>query len=455
MRGDCSFREKALNAQAAGATAVVVHNHSPGNFNGTLGSPMPSPIVVVSISLDEGLFIRGQAAPVYMTWTDRTGSFPSPTAGLISSFSSYGLAPDLSVKPDIGAPGGNIYSTIPLEQGGYGVKGGTSMSSPHVAGAVALLLEAEPDTSSQAVRGILQNSADPQFWSLAPGYGFLDHVHRQGAGMLDIDDAILATTKIEPGKIAVGEGEAGPQDFTLSVENNGPMEVTYDLSYVSAIATTGTWASDLGFWLTNEYVDFGAASVTVPAGGTGTVNVTIYPPTGPDLGTYGGYIVFTPQDGGQVYRVPYAGFVGDYQALPVLTANPYGLPWLLGGTTFTMTDGDYPEFWVNLGHQVEQLYFEIHDANTGKPVHPVFNRFVDLEYVGRNANYNYIFSYDWDGTRIHSNGYNGKGYTKYLTKIVPDGDYIVTLKVLKALGDDNNPAHWETWTSPVITIDRP
>jgi subtilisin family serine protease len=159
---------------------------------------MPTPIVVVSISQEEGEFIKAQTAPVYMTWTDETSSFPSPTAGLISSFSSFGLAPDLSLKPDIGAPGGNIYSTIPLEQGGYGIKGGTSMASPHVAGAAALILEAKPHTNSQVMRSILQNSADPQFWSLAPSSPFLDHVHRQGAGMVDIDDAILATTKITP-----------------------------------------------------------------------------------------------------------------------------------------------------------------------------------------------------------------------------------------------------------------
>jgi subtilisin family serine protease len=441
VRGACSFNEKATNAIDAGAVGVVIHNSSPGVFNGTLGTPIDGVTPVVGISLEDGLFIRAQATPTYMTWTDQQASFPSPTGGLISSFSSYGLAPDLSVKPDIGAPGGDIYSTIPLEQGGYGTKGGTSMASPHVAGAAALLLEAKPNTPSQVVRDILQNSADPKPWSLNPGLPFFDHVHRQGAGMVDIDDAILATTKIEPGKLALGEGEAGPYMATLTVENNGPDAVTYDLSYVSAIATTGTWSDDLGFWLTDEYVDFGASSVTVPAGGTAMVNVTIYPPTGPDLGTYGGYIVFTPQDGGQVYRVPYAGFIGDYQDLPVLTANPYDLPWLLGGPVFTMEGGDYPEFWVNLGHQVRKLRMEVFDAAKDKAWHRAF----DLEYVGRNSNYNFINSYVWDGTTVAGK----KTYT------VPDGDYYIVLSVQKALGDDDNPDHWETWTSPVFTIDRP
>ena len=143
-----------------------------------------------------------------MTWTDQSDSFPAPTGGLISSFSSYGLSPDLSLKPDIGAPGGSIYSTYPLELGGYATLSGTSMASPHTAGAAALMLEAHPHTPSNGMRTILQNSADPKAWGGNPGLGFLDNVHRQGAGMLDIDDAILATTKVEPGKLALGRASS-------------------------------------------------------------------------------------------------------------------------------------------------------------------------------------------------------------------------------------------------------
>jgi minor extracellular serine protease Vpr len=136
-------------------------------------------------------------------------SAPNPTGGLISSFSSYGLSPDLALKPDIGAPGGNIYSTYPLEGGGYATLSGTSMSSPHVAGAVALLLEAKPKTKAWEVRDILQNSAEPKNWWGNPGLGFLDNVHRQGAGMLQIDKAIEAIAQITPAKIAAARARPG------------------------------------------------------------------------------------------------------------------------------------------------------------------------------------------------------------------------------------------------------
>jgi minor extracellular serine protease Vpr len=165
-RGTCSFHEKALNAQNAGAAAVVLYNNAAGRFSPTVAGTTPITIPVVAISDTEGVLINNRLAvgPVTMTWTDQTGQFLNPTGGLISSFSSYGLSPDLALKPDIGAPGGLIRSTYPLENGGYATISGTSMASPHVAGGVALLLESQPRTPSQAVRGILQNSADPKAW---------------------------------------------------------------------------------------------------------------------------------------------------------------------------------------------------------------------------------------------------------------------------------------------------
>ena len=440
-RGGCSFNDKATNAINAGATSVVIHNSSSGNFNGTLGSPIDGTTPVVSVSLEDGLFMRAQAEPASLTWTDQSASAPNPTGGYISGFSSYGLAADLSLKPDITAPGGSIYSTYVMEKADYATLGGTSMSSPHVAGAAALLLQAHPNTPSQAVDRILQNSADPVEWSLCPGCGYMESVHRQGAGLLDIDDAILATTRIEPGKISLGESEVGPVVHTLTIENKGDTDVTYNLwEEWWAIATTGTFASYMDFWLSDGYLIM-PASVLVPAGGEATVNVSFVPPTGPGLSTYGGYILLEPQEGGQSYRVPYAGFDGDYQALSILNANPHGLPWSVGcEVDCSMTPGDMPEFWVNLGQQARKLRFEVLDANTNKSWHRAY----DFDYFGRSSSQNNIFSFAWDGTTT-----NGKK-----VNVVPDGEYVVIIFALKAGGDDNNPAHWESWTSPVISIAR-
>jgi subtilisin family serine protease len=491
-RGTCSFAIKATNAINAGAIAVLISNNAAGVFSGTLGAPLDGVTPVVGISLADGNFLRAQATPLSMAWTDQQDSFPSPTGGLISSFSSYGLSPDLALKPDIAAPGGNIYSTFPLEQGGYATLSGTSMSSPHVAGTAALLLQAKRRTRASDVRTILQNTSVPHPWFGNPGLGIMDNVHRQGAGMVQIDKAILATTMIEPGKISAGESEAGPYRQKLRITNSGRSAVTYDLSYVNALSTGGVITPS--FWGSDATVTFSAASVTVPPGREASVTATINPATGPDKAQYGGYIVFTPQGGGQVYRVPFAGFVGDYQSIVALTPTANGFPWLAisylgsfyGPVTgpddwvYTMQGEDVPWFLVHFEHQVREFQATIFDATTGKPVHPVFNQAFDEEYLPRNSTSSTFYAFAWDGTRIQSAGHHGecgernrqsdsgggsKGHndnndhgkcgSEDMTKPVRDGQYIIQLKALKANGDARNPAHWETWTSPVIAIDRP
>lgn len=452
-RGGCTFHLKSLNAQDAGAIAVVLYNNVAGRFSPTVAGTPAITIPVVAISDAEGVLIDGRLASgsVDMTWTDQFGTFLNPTGGLISSFSSYGLSPDLALKPDIGAPGGLIRSTYPLENGGYATISGTSMASPHVAGAAALILQARPNTPPEAMRALLQNSADPVNWWGNPGLGFLDNVHRQGAGMVDIDDAILATTKIEPSKLALGESQAGPATRSLTIENNSGTVVTYDLSSVGALAT-GANTFTPSFFASFASASFSASSVTVPANGSATVNVTITAPATPVNGMYGGYLVFTPQGGGSIYRVPYAGFIGDYQAPQILVPTANNFPWLAklsgtsyfnqpGGATYTMTDGDIPYFLMHFDRQVRTMKMEIFDANTGKAWHLAFAD----RYLPRNSTSTAFFAYSWDGITTQGNK----------TYVVPDGQYVMRLKVLKPLGNELNAADWEIWTSPVITIDRP
>jgi minor extracellular serine protease Vpr len=90
---------------------------------------------------------------------------------------------------------------------------------------------------------------------------------------------------------------------------------------------------------------------------------------------------------------------------------------------------------------VRRLRAEVFDANTGRAWHRAF----DLEYVGRNSTLGGFFALSWDGVTINGRRVN----------VLPDGEYVIKLSVQKALGDPGNPDHWESWTSPVITIERP
>ncbi|MEP5569014.1 MAG: S8 family serine peptidase [Halioglobus sp.] len=476
-RGNCSFSEKASNAIDAGATSVVIHNNASGNFAGTLGEPIDGTTPVVSISGEDGALMKAQPGGSSFTWTDQTDRFPTLTAGLISSFSSYGLSPDLALKPDIAAPGGFIYSSYPVEKGVHATLGGTSMASPHVAGAAALVLEAKPETAATEMRAVLQNSADPSLLVIAPVPGLLEPVHRQGAGTVDIDDAILATTLVTPGKISAGESESGPYVQTLTIRNDGDSDVTYGLFNENAISTSGL-TDDIGWWFSDAAVNFDQESVTVGANSMAYVEATIMPATDPDpdlgapfgptdFGIYGGYITMVPDDGGEVLRVPYAGFVGDYQRIQGMAPGAYGLPALavlieedffpVGGPddwVFSMEGSDVPFFLMHFDHQVEYLISNIYHAESGEPVHPVYHHGSEEYYLPRNDSAYGFFPIPWDGSRMHSNGAKGKGNDKQKRKFLPNGNYVMEIRALKANGDRSNPEHWESWTSPVIAIAR-
>jgi len=458
-RGTCAFYDKAFNAQNAGAIGVVLYNNAPGRISPTVAGTPAITIPVVSVSDTEGVLINNRLAlgPVTMTWAAGLGKFTNPLGGRIATSSSYGLAGDLSLKPNIGAPGAMIYSTYPLEAGGFATLSGTSMSSPHVAGIAALLLQARPNTPASGMMARLQNVADPKAWQGNPALGFLDQVHRQGAGMADIVGALQAKALVEPSELSLGESEGGPATRSLNVRNTSNAAQTYTLSHVPALAT-GPNSFTVQAFNAPATVAFAADTITVAAGATATVQVTITAPTVlAERSLYGGYLVLTPADGGEVLRVPYAGMTGNYQSVTVLTPTANGFPWLArpagdgnytkvnAGGSFTMVAGDLPSFLLHLDHQAERVRFEAFGTDG-----TAWGRISDDRHVARNSTAGGAFAYSWDGTT-----FDGKGKNANQWRTVPNGDYFVRLSVLKPLGDEANPAHWEIWESPVFTIARP
>jgi len=193
-RGDVTFREKAMAAQKAGALACMIHNNQPGGFFGTLGDEAEQPAIpVVAISQEDGLHLKGLL----------TGAGPSPgklhldSAGIpqpdrIAEFSSRGPNNDGRIKPEITAPGVDIFSATILkaptpgggmpDASGYISASGTSMATPHIAGAAALIRQAHPDWTPLMIKAALVNTA-----RFMPGQGT---VMDQGNGALDLKAAL-------------------------------------------------------------------------------------------------------------------------------------------------------------------------------------------------------------------------------------------------------------------------
>ena len=485
-RGTCGFHMKALNAQNAGAIGVVLYNNvfgllTPNVLPPTANDPeVTIPVVMLTDTAGVALNNKIVAGPTTLTWTDQSEHFPNPLGGRAAGSSSYGLDAELQLKPNIGAPGARIRSTFPLEIQPYANLSGTSMASPHVAGAAALYLQKHRDATPAQVKVALQNSADPQLFANATSptpTAFLDAVHKQGAGMLDIDDAIVATTSITPSEISVGEGNAA-KSFDLTITNNGNTDVGYSFTHQSALASRGTFAVSLS--TTAAAVATPTEPVIVPAGDSVTVTVTITPPTTMDLRVYGGYIGIT---GDRTYRVPYAGLAGDYQAIQVLApggcaAVPFPAIFREGGetvcvpaappasavtldvaftpqaagATFNVKErADRPWILYHRAHQSRRL--EIHAINqTTLQSYLVSSQ----EFLTRNAA---------NGTTAASGSFSGFRWDgKYIApatsagvvnrREAPVGSYKLQITVTKATERFDTSVTTETWLSPTIHIVR-
>jgi minor extracellular serine protease Vpr len=478
-RGTCGFYNKAINAQRAGAIGVVLYNSGAGAFSPTV-APVPAgaeavtiPVAAITLTAGTSIF-AGLGVNHTLSWTDQVLETPLATAGLISDFSSFGTDAELGLKPDLGGPGGQIYSTWPHQQfGGHNTIGGTSMASPHVAGLAALILQSKNKSIGPAmVRTLLMNTALPKGLNNDSANG-LEPTWRQGAGLAQIVDAVTTPAWVSPSKISLGEGTGGASQLTVT--NAGTAPVTYDLSEVTTIGTGpsttagAVYPFNFTYLVGTDTATFSSPSVTAPAGGSAAVNVNIQAGGWRDKSLYGGYVVLTPRGGGVTLRVPYVGFFGDYQSLPVLTAANCGLPAVFqikagssdgclgpgvsrlgaAGATFTLQGSDFPIFLFHLNHQVRRLNIQVFKAD-GSAVHPVFNYVTQQEFLGRNSAATTFFEFDWNGTRAQDNGVGNGDHRKSL----PNGRYILKLSVLKALGDAANSADWETFTTPPITLAR-
>ena len=269
-RGQSSFYQKHDAAAAAGALACVVYNNQSDSINMDLSSSTAT-IPCVSITQDDGELVRTQAEPVYaedgttvLYYTGKIevrGKEPvrfNRDYKTISEFSSWGVPGDLTLKPEIAAPGGNIYSLNGLHnstsgmQGGhqdYELMSGTSMAAPQIAGIGALVKQyieskglSRSDLTDRALaQSIMMSTAEPVVNNENDAYY---PVIQQGAGMVNAAAATSADSYIKmqadataswaDGKVKAELGDdparTGSYDFSFTVNNLDGRTHAYALS---------------------------------------------------------------------------------------------------------------------------------------------------------------------------------------------------------------------------------
>lgn len=322
-----NFTDKLANAMAAGATALIIYDNRVGPPVNMAGGDVAT-IPYVFADQATGLGILGLPEGERVLSFGRT-PIENPSTQ-ISDFSSWGATPDLRLKPEIAAPGSEITS---LQNGGtYGVMSGTSMASPHVAGASALIKNYMDDTDrfgdlpagdkAFQAKVLLMNSASVMF---------NDEIARspraQGAGMMNLKNAVETTTlayNLTTGeaKLELKEVTGKSLDLNLRVENFGDASKNYEADII--LLTDDIEDGKYTEYSRNvEFTVSGDETFTLAAGETEDISFNV-DFSSDDIGTeqfIEGFVVLTAEDG-TTTTVPFMGFYGDWNE-PYVLDNMY------------------------------------------------------------------------------------------------------------------------------------
>ena len=351
-RGNMTYQKKVENLYDLKPAGIIVYN------NVSVGS-----LIAMNLTTQDmpAAFISqadGQAmldAPEHKLTIAEGQVLPQSTVYEASEFSAWGVSPDLRLKPEIAAPGGEVFSSIP--GGAYEQSSGTSMATPQMAGISTIVLQrvqSDPLFASMSARqkadvvqNLIMGTARP-LTDAAQTTGALYSPRKQGAGLVD---ALAATTSsVYPTvvgapeqsrpKADLGDGTKG-WHFDVTLHNLSGVPATYELSSqaLSEIVDGGFFTQHSSDWRGKgvEITYSGAASasaegatVTVPASGEATVGIDVAP--GSEFASYvaqntpngtflDGFVRFASRTASQPdLAVPYLGFYGDWGKVPVFDA---------------------------------------------------------------------------------------------------------------------------------------
>ncbi|KAI7871246.1 peptidase S8/S53 domain-containing protein [Spinellus fusiger] len=469
QRGTCTFDIKAQNVAKAGAVGLLVYNNNGGDIFAPSSPGATIPVGGVSAQTGAAILagIKAAKADVVLNFTAGQVVSPLSTGKTVSSFSSVGATYELDLKPNLAGVGGEIYSTLPSFLGSWGVMSGTSMATPYVSGSVALYIKSRGKKNpAKFIEEQFQNYAYKAV--NAKGKAPIESPLRQGAGLVQVYDAIQQNVHVSPAQISFNDTSSSLyKTHSLTIRNYGKTTVTYNLFNNASIAIApydlkNTGYAPLGptgFTSADAKLIFSKKTIRLAPGKSDTVKVTVVPPkTNPDEHImYGGYVQFKSQQlkNALDITVPYFGIVGEQHKLPLFDVNtpylsdPTGTPVFSSNTTYEFDRSNSttaPTIVYRLLTASRWFNVAVIDAKTKKMLGTTMN---DAVFLPRNTMdpTNQFSTLTWDGTYLPVN-FQEVG----ITTPVVSGDYILRLRALTLLGNPSNPQDWYNFQTGVIAV---
>lgn len=350
--GGMYYEQKERNAANAGAIGMLVYNNVPGMLYMSITDWK---IPCAFISQAAGEYMKQQETKT-LSVASADALVESPTYGM-ADFSSWGATPELTLKPELTAPGAGIYAAVP---GGYESMDGTSMASPHAAGGMAIVQQALKARDNSMTGAQRKHMTDTLLMSTAhviyDDNGVPYSPRKQGAGLMSINDAVntrgyLSVEGMERPKLELKDDPAmkGVYTMNFTVHNTGSDTLYYDVTPLVLTDTTEAYVNGSG----QEFSTISGSSrllphtfttncennrVAVAPGKTADVTVTVTV-TGegrkmlaqfPNGSYVEGFVTLTQvaADGSALtdpidLGLPFLAFYGDWTKAPIMDSTDY------------------------------------------------------------------------------------------------------------------------------------
>ena len=327
--------------------------------------------------------------------------------------SSRGPTADMRIKPDLVAPGQNVYTTKAhtehnLEDPGYQpytITSGTSIAVPYVAGVAALIKQRHPDWTPAMVKAAMMNTADP-----LPS----DRLWEQGAGAVNKDRAVATNLLVMPPSLSFGQltlGKSG--SHTITLHNVGEQTLDVNISTATSVYSGKNWPQNdntgNGLYLdSSSTVSVSSSTATVNAGSSTTVDLSAGPFTSESLeGWYEGRVSLTSSEG--TLTLPYIFYLSHTNAHyddifpgPRIICGNSGIMARIIGTTDCNTASYKPRQYPTKPDSNDQIYITtmIGDARDSVPsgIPGAIPISIELIYsVSSDSNYSTVVTMVDDG----------------------------------------------------------